>query len=352
MKRLSSFHTVHHLVLAAVILFVSQALATITPHKASSTAYVSTVYQFPEGAWVENLAVRPNGQLLVTRLDVPELYLVDPIQRSATLVHSFADASGLLGITEISRDVYAVGGGRVFLGNATTVPGSFTVWKVDMRSRRVSVSKIAKVLESGLLNGMAFLDNGNHTLLVADSDKHVIWRVNMRTGAYSVALADETMLPAAGAPIPIGVNGVEVRGGFVYYTSSTKGLLCRVPVDATGSATGPFEILATWTFVDDFILDAGGTAYITAIDTNEIVRARPDGTTSVIAGGLNSTFVAGPTAVQFGRTRKDLDTLYITTSGAQVFPVNGTFTEGGKVVALRLARWKRGDTADSAWLAE
>lgn len=90
--------------------------------------------------------------------------------------------------------------------------------------------------------------------------------------------------------------------------------------------------------MDDFALRNDGTAYIAGFATNAVVEITPARAVSVIAGYLNSTLVAGATAAQFGRRRWDTNTLYVTTSGARLAPVNGTFTEGGKIVALDLTR--------------
>ncbi|KAJ7114418.1 hypothetical protein C8R44DRAFT_881260 [Mycena epipterygia] len=53
--------------------------------------------------WLENLAVRPNGQILATRLDVPELYQItpDPHNPKPTLIYAFPSALGTLGIAEL-----------------------------------------------------------------------------------------------------------------------------------------------------------------------------------------------------------------------------------------------------------
>lgn len=63
---------------------------------------VRTVFEFPKGTYVENLAVRANGQVLVTPLTEPNLLLIDPQRRGTlpTLVYTFPEALGLAGITE------------------------------------------------------------------------------------------------------------------------------------------------------------------------------------------------------------------------------------------------------------
>ena len=63
------------------------------------------------------------------------------------------------------------------------------------------------------------------------------------------------------------------------------------------------------------------------------LKITPDGRYEPVAGALDSLAVAGASAVQFGTCDK---ILYITTSGAQAGPVNGTVIEPGKLVKLEL----------------
>jgi hypothetical protein len=105
----------------ATLLFTLTATASVI----RSNPTLHDIWQFPLGTWVENLAVRTNGQLLVTLLSQPELYHVDPFQKTApTLIHSFPNASGLLGIAEIEDDVFAVVAGNWSTTTLATTPRS------------------------------------------------------------------------------------------------------------------------------------------------------------------------------------------------------------------------------------
>lgn len=70
-------------------------------------APIRLIHEFPLGSWVENMAVRANGQLLVTMLTVPDLYLIDPTTNEMALVASFPEVIGLAAITEVQPDVFA-----------------------------------------------------------------------------------------------------------------------------------------------------------------------------------------------------------------------------------------------------
>lgn len=305
----------------------------------SDAPFLQTVFQFSNiPSWIENLVVRNDGTLLVTRTDVAELWSVNPFSHTASLIYTFPDGNGCGGIVEYAPEVFAVMCLKITLANATAFPGTGIVWKVDLSKSGQTpiVSQIAALKESIFLNGITLLDK---TALITDSTKGVIWRLNLHTGAHSIALSDPTMLPAPNAPVPIGINGIKVHDRDVYFTSSTQGIFCRVPFNEDGNAVGPVEVLAAGSFQDDFILTRDGRAYIATNSENTVVEwTQGQKGFKVIAGNLNSSAVAGGTAVQFARKGNDIDeeTLYVTTSGALAAPVNGTFTEPGKVVKIIL----------------
>jgi predicted secreted protein len=293
-----------------------------------------TIYQFPNGTQLENVAVRHNGHILVTPLSSADLYEVDPFAGSAKLVHTFSKANGLLGITEIEKDVFAVISGVLDRATNVQVNGSFIVWRVDLTRESAIVSQIVQVAESQVLNGITPLNGKEKTVLISDSTAGVVWRLNTETGSHAIVLDDALLKPNPAFP-PVGVNGVKVRDGYLYFTNSFQEIFCRVKVDLhTGKPLAAIEVVATGVFGDDFALGKGGDAYVAGNPLNVITKVGLDGTAKVIAGGLNDTTVAGATSAAFGRTGRDEDVLYVVTNGAKGLPVNGTFTEGGKVVAV------------------
>ena len=91
-----------------------------------STTKVTTrdIAVFPNGTWVENINILSNGQLLVTLLNVPELYQVDPrgIQEPR-LVQRLPGVEGLLGTAEVAPDVFAVIAGNFSLATDVSTTG-------------------------------------------------------------------------------------------------------------------------------------------------------------------------------------------------------------------------------------
>ena len=57
---------------------------------------------------MENIAVRSNGKILVTLINTPQVWQIDPVSNSADLVHEFPHAISAMGIAEYGDDIFAV----------------------------------------------------------------------------------------------------------------------------------------------------------------------------------------------------------------------------------------------------
>lgn len=85
---------------------------------------IRTVYQFPNASHAENIAVRANGQLLVTAFDIPTIYQISPTGlATAQALHTFPHVLGLFGIAEVRKDIYAVVAGNLSLATFSPDPG-------------------------------------------------------------------------------------------------------------------------------------------------------------------------------------------------------------------------------------
>ncbi|KAK9234301.1 hypothetical protein V1525DRAFT_413526 [Lipomyces kononenkoae] len=304
---------------------------------------VRTVFEFPFKTWVENIAVRANGDILVTLIDHPELHLINPFCPDSTaLVFAFPDALGLLGISEFRPDQFAVVVGNWSDVIFATTPHSYSIWQVDMRPfqaigseviRPAVVEKVVDIPEAVFLNGLTTLSWDEQSILVADSGLGAVWRVNIVTGNYEVVLQDPTMEPTP--PYNLGINGLHIRHEYLYYTNSGLQLFVRMPINPNGTRTGDAEVLVTNHLGDDFTFDEEGNAYVTQDPGNALYKVTPEGNISTILGGPDSPLIEGDTAAQFGRTPVDCHVLYITTNGGLVNPVDGP-AAGGKVVAFNI----------------
>lgn len=317
-------------------LFATVLITTVlaSPAQAPVAGRVREVASFPLGAWLENIAVRHNGRLLVTRLDVPEVWSVDAASGREKLVARFPAATSALGITEVEHDVFAVAIGNFSIATSSPTPGTYSIWCLDARTAKTH--KVADVPQAAFIDGLTTLSDSS--VLAADSALGVVYRVDLRTGKSPVVLSG-TPYEAPPAPaIPLGVNGIRTHDSSLYFTNAGAGTFARVAIHKNGTAAGEVETIAqNLEFPDDFAFSPSGkVSYLAVNQVRSVVAiSLADGNRTQIAGGSNSTEFATPTAVQFGRTVHDRKTLYVTTGGER--DATGAAVTSGKVIAVTTA---------------
>ncbi|EGR45476.1 uncharacterized protein TRIREDRAFT_111095 [Trichoderma reesei QM6a] len=318
---------------------------------------VSTLFEFPNPSYIENLAVRSNGQILISDLSTSQLTLFDPSAsgpKKPVFVHDFTESLGLAGIAEYQPDVFAVITGNTSFTSDVPSAGTWIVWSVDLRGVDISsthgqvgllasppaVKKIAHVEAAQFLNGISVLSEQDQTLLVGDVNGGVIWRLDIKTGHYEVAINNTyTQLYPATPFSASGVDGLHVRDGFVYFTNFGNGTFNKMPINRDGTPAGPVTTLAhnhgPLHEYDDFTFDCDGNAFVVTGGENTIEMISADGKRQVVvAGNLNSTAIAEPTSCAFGRGPHDKNILYVVTAGGMETPVNGNVVIGGQLVAV------------------
>lgn len=290
---------------------------------------VGVVWTFPNETWIENLAVRRDGEILATSLSRHAVYLVNPFEHTAVTAHQFASTDGVLGIAEIDVDVFAVVTADVNLKTSKASPGSAKMWTLKMSSNDAVRHPCPRNEKGMLTNGNAqvacvsktadlqdvLLPDGVVTLpepglvLVADAAKGVVWRVDTLTGDYEIAIRDSLFIPTNPA-IPLGVDGLHIADHQLYFTNPDDNLLGRIPIDSHGNSAGSAENVTTkLVFPDDFALREDGTAYVAGANT--VWRVGRDGDVRVLAGGPHDKTLEGVTSAQLGRTDIDRDVLYL-----------------------------------------
>lgn len=325
------------LTLPTILLLLTPAIAAPSPKHLTAR----TIYQFPNPTWVENIHSLSNGSVLASILARPtaELHIVHPSFSSApgtsNLVHAFPGVNSVSGITEYRPDVFAIITGNYNLSTGAE-KGTYSVWSVDLSCKdsgaKATVKKIADIPSGSFFNGAAALNS--HTVLLAASYDGNVWAVDTRTGKTAVVLDDDSMKATATGQIVIGVNGLKMHNGYLYYTNSNQNTLNRVQVHpVTGHALGPFGKVSDHPYVPDDFDFKGDVAYVAQPFWNEVLKVDGKGVVSHVVGGLNETTVAGVTSLAVGRG-KARDVVFAGTSGGLSWPVNGTFTEGGKVVQI------------------
>lgn len=170
--------------------FISSSVAYPQASSTTSTLPQATdLYHFPNGVWVENLALRSNDGILATFAVKPEVAYLDPSQPGAqpqTIATFPTPATSTLGITELSPDIFYVATEALNASAPTTDPikGRGQVWRVDMRQyderAEAPVELVANLTESLFLNGLTHIP-GSNLLLVADYSAQVVWSLDVET---------------------------------------------------------------------------------------------------------------------------------------------------------------------------
>ncbi|KAJ7624388.1 hypothetical protein FB45DRAFT_1085962 [Roridomyces roridus] len=271
------------------------------------------VYQDPNGLFIENLAVRASGQLLITSPISPTLHSLDPTRTNASLtaVHTFPNCSALMGIIEYQPDAFALVAATIDLTTRRAAPGSVTVWSV------------------------AF----NHILSIPLVRKVAVTREQEPSGKSTsthLAIQDPSMAPGAPAPA-LGINGLHVRDGFLYYSNSQATTFTRMPLDLSASGNmgraGNALVLSTVEPAgddhqyDDFAFDKQGRAWVaTHTGAVTLITQQEDGSfaSEMVAGSLvNATIFEEPSSAQFGRgSAKREALLYVSTAAGQIITVD------------------------------
>ena len=310
-----------------VPLFCLGALASV-----HAVGNIRQIYQFPSTTFhdIENVGIRPNGQLLLNTITEPVTYILDPAvsNPTATVLHRFDNATGLAGITQVTPDVFAVVVGSYDVQAFKGIPGSFSIWTLDLSKSPVVAKKIADIPEAQTLNGMTTVSSS--LVLVADSAAGCIYSVNIATGAHQKVISDPLFAP--NAMIPLGVNGIHTYGSTLYFTNSAQGVFGEVPITSQGTASGPSSIIAhapAGNFYDDFALDGSGNALITA-HLNSVVEVITVGKANTQIVIANSTQINSPTAAVFGNAASTKCTLYVVTAGQVI----GSSIMSGQVLAI------------------
>ncbi|KAF9637636.1 Six-bladed beta-propeller TolB-like protein [Lasiodiplodia theobromae] len=228
------------------------------------------------------------------------------------------------------------------------IDGSWSVWSLDLRgwvpsadnnSQQIpSVSRISAVPEAKMLNGIAVLNpatttgpraKGNDSeplLLLADSTRGIIYSIDVAASNSSTNVFysnPDLLAPTADAAFPTGLNGLQLppvrNPKHVYFTTGFRGTFFRLELSQTSPAVAPAaepELLAKgYENLDDFALDADGTAYLSTSVAREIVRVTPSGEETVIFQG--DLVSSGTATLLVERDGKKI--LYVNTGSASNF---------------------------------
>ena len=311
-------------------------------------AGLTVIAEFPEHYFLENLAVRADGSLLISALNRKELWFVPapgavlPVQ--PRLLETFA--FNTLFIVEWRPERFLLGVADVYeTRQARLYEIDLTGW---VPGERISARLLLEFPQpfSGL-NGACLVAPD---VLLAAGIAGLIWRVDLSESSAPSAriwLQHDTMKnrPGEKKPEQPGSNGVQFDGktGYLYYTTTSQQMMLRVKVDpVTQDAAGLPEFIAGGREWDDFLIDEQtGVAYVTTHRENTIDRVRlaPDGNRegrTAVAGDPLDTMLIGPSAAAWGRAPGDYGRIaYVTTDGGTAQPPDGVYRTA-KVLRMML----------------
>lgn len=325
---------------------VTRLVVTVQASRHSLPLPVHDIYQYPLTTCLQDVAVGSSGDIYMTTV-FPDasIYAVSGATTStptASLVHKFDDINAATGIIETEPGVFTfLAGKQRALG--VGILGTFGVFELDTRHGKPTITELVHVPDGGLLVGVIPIPGVPDTLLVSDSTLGKLWRVNTATRTYEQVLQDASMAPPAWAPLPFGIGGIQLHKGYLYFVASFEALIFRVRFTDDGYPAPGAKVERVLAFrsiyIDNFVVGPGDEDIIWAATNadNRLIAMTPDGNVTVVAGAPDELTIAGDVAGAFGRLPGDTNTLYVVTSGGLLNPLNGTYFEGGKIVAIETA---------------
>ncbi|KAG4438028.1 hypothetical protein IFR05_006487 [Cadophora sp. M221] len=311
-------------------MLLQKALSSALPPRQSFidiNSTVTTIFQFSSPATLENLAVRGNGEVLVTSGQSPLLYQVSPNSGDIPiLVTQIPGVSSIQGVVELEPDIFYVLAQNIT--GLTVIPSTIAIWKVNLNQLIVAedrtvlqpatIQLIARIPEGILFNGLCRLSpSDTSNLLISDSMNGTITMIDVHTGIYKTVISDPLM-GYLQTGLTVGVNGIHVHGSDLFFTTFNRAIFARIPISLqTGEATGPAQVVVNGTAGDDFILSEDGKkAYLALWGRNEIAEVDIPG--RVVRVVATSSILEASSAVAWGRGKVDKHSLYVSAGNSGV----------------------------------
>ncbi|KAK4110897.1 hypothetical protein N656DRAFT_184733 [Canariomyces notabilis] len=326
-----------HLLLVRVLVLLSLAGLAEVAACGNPPPSATSIYQYANATFIENIFVLPSGYLLLSTFDTANLVALDPRVASPTVrnVVALGNTTGHTAVAALPNNLYAVAAGEHTPFGFVNNTMALYVVSITGAPPRGSVVTSIPVPGTMMMNGLAALPRRPYTVLSADSIAGRLLRINTITRQVDVAWTDAALGSGGNPDIPLGVNGLKIVGDWLYFTNSGQGTLARVRIDAEGNKVGSVQVITTLptpatmaNAYDDFDLDRCGNAYA-ALHPDKVVKIAPNGVQTVVAGNGTGPTLESPTAVKLALDGKSI---YISTGGNFAGP---TIT-GGQVLNLKL----------------
>ncbi|MEU1489521.1 hypothetical protein ABZ456_04580 [Streptomyces sp. NPDC005776] len=280
--------------LAAAAALTTAAPAGATPGSGGPLTDVRIAHHFDRdaGQSPENVALLPDGTAYVTFAAAHQIARISPrgtVHILATLPAPADDGvrTPVLGFaltTGIVRDA----DGTLYVLYATGTSELTGLWRLLPGQ---APERIAALPADGLPNGLA-LDERSKRLYITDSVLGTV-RTVPTTGGTPTAWSTAPELASTGF---LGVNGAKVHDGALWVSNLDRGTLLRIPVRPGNRAGAPQVRASGLVGIDDFTFTGHGNQVLAALNgPNEVVRIRPDGTSTTVLDATDG--LRGPTSI-------------------------------------------------------
>lgn len=308
------------------------------------------VHNWPNGSWIENISVRPNGNLLVSQ-STPHgavWHIKEPWRNEpeVELAYDFDEwVDRLIGIGETTPDKYIVVGSRFYSTDpqSSQVERTFCAMELDFTKdeKHPSARLVARFPHANLLQSVSALPWDRSVVLISDQyllrpradwedltpGPGQIWRLDTVSGEFELAMTNFAEMNTTYLHgLDVGINGIKIHGEHLYWINMDTGGAYRIRIDKRGYPSPRNALPETLAVMpealwDDFAMpgtregekSADATLFAASI-VNLVAISPKNGTTVAVAGLGTSDPMAfpGPTSAAFGRTEKDSHILYVT----------------------------------------
>lgn len=280
------------------------------------------VLERPAGAFFENIGRDTDGTILVIAHTDQQVLSLTP--QGAVDVFVEMDDWPFSVVVDGDGTAIIAAHGQMIFDQAQPFVTTNMIYIAD---RAGGADLLTDVPEANFINGICLLEPG--VLLGVDSSASSLFRIDVGSGDVSTWIDDPLLSPDQGGNIPA-ANGCKIYDGAVYVSNSDRQTIVRIPIE--GSDAGQPAVYFNGPLIDDFAFGASGAIYATT-HANDVLRIAPDLTFEVIAGAPEG--VVGNTALVFGGTAFDDETVYVSTDGGlYVAGGNAAMSGPGRVVRV------------------
>ncbi|MFO1184450.1 MAG: hypothetical protein U1E56_06660 [Bauldia sp.] len=246
----------------AAFLAATAAAAQAPQAAAPEHPAVKTFATLPSAAGTENLCQAADGAFYITLIDDHKLLKVT----ADGAVSEFAApaAAHLLGVACGEREIATVAFAKPFrkpnpAGQGTLFDFGDTDTHIVVYDSAGKVTADIPAKKGVGFNGLAYAGRGLY--YATDSASGGLYRIDV--AAKSVDLWYDDAASAPGKDSPIGVNGIKVKNGWVYYSSFPRNGVFKLQLGADGKPQGGPVKVEEGIRVDDFDVASDGSLYFT-----------------------------------------------------------------------------------------